>query len=439
MLLTDLVPPGEARAVTSTLAHALDDGVAHVEHHLRDADRTVHTTIAVVGDSRGRPLYLLLQSQDVSAQRHVERELVQSEERFRLLVESVSDYAIFMLDTEGRVASWNRGAERLKGWRAEEILGRHFGTFYDPVARAARHPEHELEVATREGRHEEEGWRLRKDGTRFWAHVVITALRDADGALVGFAKVTRDVTRQREASRRLETTAEELAEVNTRLGETAQERANLLAITAHELRSPLAVVAGTSRTLRRHWADLTEDERDEMLRSVEASTERMRRMLDGVLLAARLEAGRVEVRRSPVRLAPLLDAVVRAHTRLLIDVDVTVDCPPDLVLRTDADQLTQVVTNYVANATRYGAGPVRVTGGRAADTVTVTVEDHGPGLPAEVAEQAFHEMFLRGSAGRGTGLGLFIVRRLAEALGGEAWYERADGVTRFGVSLPAES
>lgn len=436
--LADLVPHAERHIVGFTVARALEAGVAHLEHHLHESDRTIHSTIAVVHDSGGRPLYLLLQSQDVSAQRSAERALLASEERFRLLVDSVTDYAIFMLDAHGRIASWNRGAERLKGWRSEEVLGRHFRTFYDAAAQAAQHPEHELAVAAHEGRYEEEGWRIRKDGTRFWAHVVLTALRDPAGELVGFAKVTRDVTRQHEASRRLQDTADELAVANTQLGEAAQERANLLAITAHELRSPLAVIAGTSQTLRAHWTALDADERDELLRSAEASAERMRRMLDGVLLAARLEAGRVAVHLAPTRLAPLLEAVVAAHDATLTGTPVQLECPPDLVVRTDADQLTQVVTNYVTNATRHGAGTVRLRASADDDTVTIMVEDEGPGLPTALAEQAFHEMFLSGASRQSSGLGLYIVRRLALALGGEAWYERADGVTRFGVSLPRQ-
>jgi PAS domain S-box-containing protein len=130
-------------------------------------------------------------------------ELRRSEERFRLLVESVVDYAIFLLDPDGMVSSWNAGAERIKGYTEEEIVGRHFSTFYPPDAAASGHPDHELEVAGRVGRHEEEGWRVRKDGSLFWANVVITALRDSSGELVGFAKVTRDLSERRRAEQEL--------------------------------------------------------------------------------------------------------------------------------------------------------------------------------------------------------------------------------------------
>src|SRR6266498_2514264 len=124
-------------------------------------------------------------------------------ERFRLLVESVRDYAIFMLDAGGRVATWNVGAERLKGYKAEEIVGQHFSRFYPQDAVERRWPEHELEVAQREGRFEDEGWRVRKDGSRFWANVVITALRDDEGRLLGFSKVTRDLTERKRAEEAL--------------------------------------------------------------------------------------------------------------------------------------------------------------------------------------------------------------------------------------------
>src|SRR5690606_59255 len=130
--------------------------------------------------------------------------------------EAVNDYAIFMLDPAGRVASWNPGAERSSGWTADEIIGQHFRVFYPPEKQAERHPEHELELALRDGRYDEEGWRVRRDGSRFWAHVTITAGRDSQGELVGFGKVTRDDTSRREANELLE-------DANARLRQSAEE------------------------------------------------------------------------------------------------------------------------------------------------------------------------------------------------------------------------
>ena len=159
------------------------------------------------------------------------------EERFRLLVESVKDYAIFMLDPSGHVTTWNAGAERIKGYTAEEIIGKHFSIFYPPEDVAAGKCERELEVATREGRFEDEGWRVRKDGSRFWANVVITALRNPQGALIGFAKVTRDLTERRQAEENLRALAAEKAALaeKSRIQEF-QER--FLAILGHDLLNP---------------------------------------------------------------------------------------------------------------------------------------------------------------------------------------------------------
>ncbi|WP_199424348.1 PAS domain S-box protein [Actinotalea solisilvae] len=444
LALLDAVPAADRDAVTFALATAVQESVARVEHRLAGTERLVTSTIAAVRDSQQRPLYLLLQSQDVTAQRTTERALVESEERFRLLVESVTDYAIFMLDPEGRIASWNRGAERLKGYTADEILGQHFRTFYTDAARASRHPESELAAATRDGRYQEEGWRVRKDGTLFWANVVLTALRDARGDLVGFAKVTRDVTAQRRASLDLERSASELADANSdlsaanvRLGAAAEERAHVLAITAHELRSPIAVVGGAASTLARHWAQLEDAKRADLLASVASSAEQMRRMLHELLLAARLDAGAVRSARDVVRVRPVLeDAVARSRAAEPGAGDVEVDCADDLELLTDAEQLCQVATNYLTNAARYGAAPVVVRAGVEEGRLQVLVEDRGPGVPDGVVGHLFDEMFLRGGSRRGTGLGLYIVQRLAHALGGEAWYERDDGLTRFGVTLP---
>ena len=167
--------------------------VAQVEHSMRHGDQILLSTLSSIRDSKGKALYLFAQVQDVTGRRETELALRQSEERFRLLVESVADYAVFMLDAQGHITSWNLGAERMKGYRAEEIIGEHFRIFYTPEDQAAGHPEDELRHAVAEGRYQEEGWRVRNDGTRFRANVVITPLYQ-DGELVGFAKVTRDVS-----------------------------------------------------------------------------------------------------------------------------------------------------------------------------------------------------------------------------------------------------
>jgi PAS domain S-box-containing protein len=196
----------EREAIDDALL-SLDAGerIVQVEHRTRmRGDRMFRSTFSPVIDVRGRPLYIFVQVQDVTSQTAAEAELRRTEARFRLLVEAVEDYAIFMLDPTGRVSSWNAGAQRSQGYAAHEIIGQHFRVFYPPEQQQRRHPEHELEVAVRDGRYEEEGWRIRKDGSRFWASVTITAVRDPDGELVGFAKVTRDTSERREMLSRLE-------------------------------------------------------------------------------------------------------------------------------------------------------------------------------------------------------------------------------------------
>jgi PAS domain S-box-containing protein len=166
-------------------------------------------------------------TRDLTERRQHEEEVRQNEEHFRLMVEAVQDYAIFMLDPDGRVASWNAGAERIKGYRPSEIIGQHFSRFYPPDSVARGWPDEELERARATGRFEDEGWRIRKDGSRFWANVVITAVHDPSGQLRGFTKITRDLTERR----RVETLEEEGRQIN-----------EFLAMLGHELRNPLAPI-----------------------------------------------------------------------------------------------------------------------------------------------------------------------------------------------------
>jgi len=369
--------------------------------------------------------------------------LLQSEQRFRLLVDGVADYAIFMLDVGGHVASWNLGAERIKGYTEAEALGRHFRMFYLPEAQQARRPERELEVASREGRYEEEGWRLRRDGSRFWANAVITAIRDSSGELVGFGKVTRDITERRELQRERERAAAELAAANAqlaaanvRLVAAAEDKSQFLAVTAHELRTPIQVISGAADTLSHRWAELTGAERAELLESMRASGGRMRRLLDDLLTAARLESGAVAVRPRPTLVRPLLVDAVAQTLAAYPDVGIDIECAADITVAADPSRLGQILANYLTNAARYGAPPVQVVVSTGRDGVVIEVRDRGPGVPAEL-EQRLFDKFAHGPQDRGTGLGLFIARRLARAQGGDAWYERRDGLSRFAVRLSA--
>jgi PAS domain S-box-containing protein len=406
--------------------------VVQFEHGVagESGDRTVSATLAPVRDSQGRALYLFLQVQDVSAERAAAEELRRSEERFRLLVEAVEDYAIFMLDPTGHVASWNSGAQRSKGYTAEEIIGQHFRVFYPPEVQAARHPERELEIALRVGHYEEEGWRVRKDGTQFWATVLITAVYNEAGEHVGFAKVTRDSTERRRLEQEREHAVEALAAANAELGslneqlqQTAADQAEFLAVTAHELRTPIGVLRGSVEVLSRHLDELTAEERAELVEGMVSSTGRLSRLLSDLLMASRLEARALEMRAEPVQVREVLDQAVSVVKSTHPAAEILVKVPAGTAVLADRDRLAQALENLLGNAVRHGAPPVHVAvTATEAGALDIRVRDSGPGVAAAVQPRLFSR-FATGLASGGTGLGLFIVRELARAQGGDARYE----------------
>ena len=457
-----------------------------------------NVVITALRDESGELVGFAKVTRDLTERRQAENRLRESEQRFRLLVQSVVDYAIFMLDAHGRVASWNEGAERIKGYTADEIIGKHFSIFYLPDAVATAFPQYELEVAKETGRFEHEGWRVRKDGSQFWANVVITAVRDASGRLVGFAKVTRDLTPRRaaeEQARRLvaeEAARAEAERLNTLLQDQATEleqqteeaqalteeleqtneqlqqalydaeqardaareanraKAEFLRVMSHELRTPLNAIGGYTELLDVGvYGPLTAEQRDTLAR-IERSQRHLLSLINDVLNFARLEAGRIEVSLSPVSvrdvvlgLEPLVAPQLRAK-----ELDYVVaeqePIPDDLYVSADYDKLEQILLNLLSNAIKFtpASGRISVGARRSGDSVGIWVRDNGIGIPVDKLEKVF-EPFVQidrtpGSAHEGTGLGLSISRDLARAMGGElSVVSDADGGSVFTLMLPA--
>ena len=443
--LTDEEGQRVTEALEDIQSRSLD--LAGLEHGLAGerGGRSVRATIAPVRDSGGRPLYLFLQVQDITAERAALDELRESEERFRMLVEAVEDYAIFMLDPTGHIVSWNSGAQRSKLYTAEEIIGQHFRVFYPPEVAERGHPEYELEVALREGHYEEEGWRVRKDGSRFWANVLITAVFNKAGEHVGFAKVTRDTSERRRleqdretAVRALAAANEELELLNRRLQEAADDQSQFLAVTAHELRTPIGVLGGSAEMLSKHWAELQDDERRDLLATMRSSTLRLRRLLQDLLTASRLQSSALEVQKAPVTISDVVADSLATVQSTHPDAQVSFVGDPALTVEGDRDRLAQAVDNLVTNALRHGMSPVTVDTEADDATVTILVSDSGAGVPAAMQPRLF-ERFATGQGRGGTGLGLFIVRELALAHGGDAFYDPpgpAHPAGRFCVRLP---
>lgn len=432
----ELVGARPSRSMAEALMQVVAAGedAARLEHDLADRPGVrVDTTLAPVRDGRRTPLYLFLQAQDVSRQYAADQALRRSEQRFRLLVDAVRDYAIFMLDPDGRIASWNLGAERFKGYAADEIVGRHFRVFYPPELQEARHPEHELEVALRDGRYEEEGWRIRKDGSRFWAQVTLTAVHDEEGQHVGFAKVTRDVTERLLAAQQAARAAEALEAANHRLQQAADEQSQMIAVTAHELRGPVGILGMSAETLQRHGGELDESEREAILGGMVTSAAQLNRLLSDLLTTARLQAQSLDLRPVVIdlrrHLAVLADGLRKAHPQAVV----LLDGDEDATILADPGRLTQAMDNLLTNALRHGRSPVRVDVRPRGALVDVVVSDAGGGVAPELQPRLF-ERFATGSRG-GTGLGLHIVRELARAQGGDAAYD-ADAQA-FVLSLPA--
>jgi PAS domain S-box-containing protein len=356
-----------------------------------------------------------------------------SEERLRLVVDGARDYAIIMLDVDGRVSSWNEGAKRLKGWDAEEALGRHMSLFYPAEAVASGHPEAELARAAEKGRWAEEGWRVRKDGSRFMADVIITAIRDASGKLRGFSKVTRDITERKQAEEQLQSTLLELERSNQELEQFAY-------IASHDLQEPLRMVSSYTQLLARRYEDQLDDKAKKFIDYAVDGAVRMQRLINDLLAYSRVSTrGKaLETIDTHAALGETLQNLTAAieESRAIVVND---DLP---AVRADATQLSQLFQNLIGNAIKFrgaDAPCIHVSSCDLGREWRFSVSDNGIGIEAQYAEKVF-VIFQRLHTRQeypGTGIGLAICKRIVERHGGRIWFESEPGSgSSFNFTLP---
>ena len=386
-------------------------------------------SVTALRNAEGGIIGYLLIGTDNSARKQVEEKLRWTEEGFRLMVESVTDCAIVMLDSEGRVASWNTGAQRIKGYSADEIVGQHFSRFYPPGDIAGGAPQRDLDSAAAEGRFEVEGWRVRKDGSLFWANVVFTAIRDPAGNARGFAKLTRDLTERRQVEQTLTK------------AKAAAEKANLaksefLSSMSHELRSPLNAILGFAQLMESEATPATPSQKasiDEILRAGWYLLELINEILD----LAQIESGKLSLSPEPTSLAEVIlecQAMIepQAHTSGIRMTFPQFDVP--CFVAVDRTRLKQVLLNLLSNAIKYnrvGGTVVVDCAGSTAERIRINVRDTGAGLPPEKLAhlfQPFNRLGQEHGAEQGTGIGLVMSKRLVELMGGVLGVESSVGV-----------
>lgn len=380
---------------------------------------------------------------DITARKYAEERLRKSEEMFRLLVLGVKDYAIVKLDPSGEVASWNEGAERIKGFRADEILGSNCSLFYTADDIALGKPDLELQIAARDGRLEIEGWRVRKDGLPFQAHVVITALNDESGRLVGFAEVTRDITGQKDAEHAL-TAAKEQAE------QASKFKSEFLANMSHEIRTPMNGIIGITNILLR--SPLAEKQRQNLSILKDVGTSLLT-IINDILDFSKVEAGKMQLESMAFDPNVLVESIgdMFAHQARGANVTLSTYVAPTMprLLKGDANRLRQILTNLTSNAIKFsGNGEVSINATFAVDRgakviLRFDVSDTGVGIAPEAMDRIFAPFVQAdGSTNRkygGTGLGLSISKSLVELMGGTIGVKsQVGGGSTFWFTAPFE-
>jgi PAS domain S-box-containing protein len=391
-----------------------------------------HVVMDAIRDPDGRLLGFAKITRDLSERKVAEEVLKRSEEQFRLLVQGVTDYAIYMLDPEGNVVSWNAGAQHIKGYEPSEIIGQHFSRFYTEEDQTDELPRKALETALQEGRFEKEGWRVRKGGTRFWANVIIDAIHDEQGEIIGFAKITRDITEKRQAQEALERAQHELFQA-----QKMEAVGQLTGGIAHDFNNLLTAVLGSLEIARKRALD--GQNVVNLIDNAILGAKRGASLTQRLLAFSRKQDLKLEVVDAPTLVREMAD-LLQTSIGPAIEISTTfpLSLPP---VWSDPNQLQSAVLNLVVNArdAMPEGGTIAISARRhsikagqapdlhAGEYVCLSVKDEGQGMDAETLEKATTPFFTTKGVGKGTGLGLPMVQGLMAQSGGKLFMKSAAG------------
>lgn len=421
-----LIHPDDRAQVQASLTGALKSGgdFSHEERIIRRDGRLrhLHSVGEVIRDENGAAVRMLGVCLDVTERKEAETALRESEQNVRMLLTGLRDYAIYMLDIEGHVRSWNAGAEQIKGYSADEIVGQHFRTFYTDEDRAQNVPEHALTTAMREGKYEAESWLVRKDGTRFYANELIETIRDEAGELAGFAKITRDITAQHDAQVELDETREQLAQA-----QKMEALGQLTGGIAHDFNNLLMIVSGYAQILQRRLSEPKEVQAVEAIRAAAGRGEKLTRQLLTFSRRQQLMPVVVDLHSRIGVVRDMLAPSLRGNIELVVDIEDKI-----WPVEVDLGELELALVNIAVNARdampeggtiTLQARNVVLTPGTAAgslegDFVALAIIDTGTGISAEVLQRVFEPFYTTKPVGKGTGLGLSQVHGFANQSGG---------------------
>ena len=360
-------------------------------------------------------------------------ELKKSEERFRLLINGVKDYAIYMIDVNGNIVSWNEGAKKIKGYGSDEVIGKHFSIFYTPEDLKQKAPDHNLKMASEKGNYESEGWRMKKNGSAFWADVIFTALYDDAGKLYGFSKITRDITERKKLEDSLKKSNEQLETINKELEAFTYS-------VSHDLRAPLRAIDGYAQMLDEDYNKKLDDEGKRLLSTVQYNAKKMGILIDDLLAFSRL--GRKEIEKTEIDMKELAQ-IALAEAGRMKEHKANVKIKELQPAFADYALMNQVMVNLISNAIKYSsktAKPdIEIKSEQKNREVIYSVKDNGAGFDMQYANKLFgvFQRLHKQEEFEGTGVGLAIVQRIINKHGGKVWAEGETGKgATFFFSLP---